>query len=75
MILVSCFILVKVLVGKLLFKPKKVLMLMGLKRTSNYDNFKENMVVLGYTVIMALSEFLYEIFETKFAITIKRRDD
>ena len=63
----TSFMAVKILIGKLFFRPWKVLKMMNLEKPEHYDMFKENCVVLGYCLMAAYSEVVFELFKLKLA--------
>lgn len=66
--LVSCFIVVKLLAAKVLFKPFKITSYFGktIDFIKSKQAFKESCVSMGYTLIGLLTDFLFELFEEVF---------
>jgi len=67
--LVSCFLIVKLLVAKVMFKPYKITSAFGkgIDFVKNKQTFKENCVSMGYTLIAVLTDYLFELFADEFA--------
>ena len=73
-LLVGAFIIIKVLVGRLLFKPYK---LAGHFETDYHDLenpsiFKDNCVALGYTFVALFTDYIFDLFRSEIA---KRAND
>jgi len=63
-LLIGCFLIIKVLVGKILFKPYKVTQYFDTHIDTLKEKFafKENCISLGYTLIVLMTDLLYEMF-------------
>ena len=61
-LLVGAFIFIKVLVGKLLFKPYKLAdhFEVDYHDLENPSVFKDNCVVMGYTVIALYTDYIFD---------------
>ena len=59
-VIVISFLIIKVLVHKLLFKPYRVAEYMLQSTLMLHDQFVDNCVVMGYTLIAIASDVLYE---------------
>ena len=63
-LLVGCFLFVKVLAGKLLFKPYKLTRFFDAEVASleNPTMFKENCLNLGYTFIAMMTDYIFAMY-------------
>jgi hypothetical protein len=66
--MVSCFLCIKLLVAKVLFKPYKITHNFGksIDFVKDKEVFKENCVSMGYTLIAILTDFLFGLFGDEF---------
>jgi hypothetical protein len=57
--MIGCFVIVKVLVNKILFKAYRLIKDLQVYSLGANQNFLDNCVVMGYTLIAAISDILF----------------
>ena len=60
MLVVVSFIVVKILVYKLLFKPYRIAEFLSQSKMSLNNQFRDNCIVMGYTLIGLTTELIYD---------------
>ena len=66
-LMAGAFLLIKVMAGKLFFKPYKVTRFFD-KEVHELDrpiHFKENCLALGYTMIALFTDFLFDLYKVE----------
>jgi len=59
------FILIKVLVKKLFFKPYRIVTLMEKRKRECSKIFRNNLVIMGYTLVALVTDSLFELYKDK----------
>lgn len=75
MLLIGTFMFIKVLAGKLLFKPYKVTRFFDTE-VGNLEKptvFKENCLGMGYTIIALMTDFLFDLYKQEMERTDGKR--
>lgn len=66
--LVACFLFIKVMAGKLFFKPYKVTRFFEkeVHELAEPIVFKENSLSMGYTLIALMTDYLFDVYKVEF---------